>query len=84
VAAVFLLPPPRSFRGCWYEEKTKGNRWHVAEPDTTPRCRAEALKGTTEMALIAGKYIIGLGEMMYLGMAEGMVVQKGMALPEIF
>jgi len=75
-AAVFVFPPPKSFQGCWYEEKTKGNRWRAAESDTTPTYRVGALKGKQETALIVGIYIIGPGEMMHPGTAEGMVVPK--------
>jgi hypothetical protein len=80
---VFVLPPPRSFQGYWYEEKTKGSRWPAAEPDTTPTYRAEALMGTRETALIAGIYTIVLGEMMYRGMVEGTVVPKEAMLVRI-
>jgi len=66
-----------------YGEKTKGYRWHVVELNTTPRRRAEVLKGTQE-SLIAGKYIFGPGVMMCRGMEEGMAVPKRMLLWKIF
>jgi len=66
------------------EEKTKVNRWHVAELNTTQRGRAEVLKGAQEKALIAGKCISGPGVMMCRGMEEEMVVPKELLLWMIF
>ena len=57
---------------------TKGNKWHVAEPDTTPRRRGVALKVSQVSALIVGKCIVGPEEMTYRGTAEGMVVPNEM------
>jgi hypothetical protein len=76
VAAKVELPPPRSFRGRLYEEKTKGNRWYAAELNTTRRRRAGVLKGTHLWALIVGICIFGPGEMMCRDKVEEMVVPK--------
>jgi len=66
------------------EEKTKGNRWSIAELNTIPRCKAGVPKDTQKRALIDGKYIFGPGVMMYRDMEEGMVVSKRSLLLGIF
>lgn len=84
VPARVELPPPKSFRVRLCEGKTRGNRWYAAELNTTQRRRVGVLKEKQKRALIVGKYISGLEEMMCHGKAEGMVVPKRIAQRMIF
>ena len=78
------LPPPRSFRGRLYEEKTKGYRWYAAELNTTQRRRAGVLKGTQMWALKVGICIFGPGEMMCRDKVVEMVAPKRTVRWQIF